>query len=234
MTLSYLITYWEQSYYTPLVTLLLSGLGLIFTIKKASPRNPFNALILFFAFHFALEILANAEASLSVTYDTALFQLFLYADLSTTVVEACVFCYIITKILRNPRFRTYVTLLAVIFCIVVGLALVFALDNFHLRQEVLQKLFTTQAAILIAGCAFYFVDLFGTPPTISLLKSQGFWIITGLTVFSVCTLPFSLFGDYLLHHNFTLYLKLFSIFGIFYCLLFIMIMYSYSCATPTK
>ena len=104
----------------------------------------------------------------------------------------------------------------------------YTMTKHHLVVLSLTNLFTIQAVSLLIICISYYIKIFKDAPDLILLNEPSFWIITGLTFFMLSTLPFSLISPYLIR-NTVLYRNLFSIFFIFYCILFLMIIRAFLC-----
>lgn len=113
------------------------------------------------------------------------------------------------------------------------LAAILILNDFYafykLKQSSIYILFTIQAIGLIIGSIFYYIDIFRSPSVSNLKKQPLFLTIMGISFFMLCTLPYSIAVNSLKESNPFITQYLFSIFYIFYCFLFLMIIKALLC-----
>jgi hypothetical protein len=227
-----ILKYWNDSYYVSALSIVLAIVGLIISIVK---RNNANDLKLFKFFFLGYIInLVTILFDLVYGYKPLRSFLFYYPDFLDTILEFAVFFFFIKKIIGSDKIRKALSPLWPMFS---SYALIYFLYYIiihgQIDQHFLQNIFTVQATLLIISCLFYFFDLFKRPPVLDLLILPSFWVVTGLAFFMICTLPFTIFGNYLVKVNNELYVQLFGIFEIFYCLLFIMIIKAFLCIPVT-
>jgi hypothetical protein len=87
--------------------------------------------------------------------------------------------------------------------------------------------YTTEGVILLLICSFYFFELFQKTPFVNLRNEPAFWISTGLLFFMACTLPYSFLVNYIAKYYPHLLFVSYSIFYVFYILLFATIIRAY-------
>jgi hypothetical protein len=225
-----IIRYWSNSNFTNLTSTLIAIIGLFYSIINTGRfRN--STLIPFF---FAGYIITNFVSLFdSATYpDFRPFTLVLKhsIELFDTSLEFYIFYQIIKDEIINVKIKRWTGFVLTLYFALVLTVLIFQFSQAHfLKQITLQTVFTLEAVCLIILCIFYFVDLLSNFSSPKLISEPSFWIITGISFFMVCTLPFSIISNYLINSDYKLYIQLFSIFDVFYCLLFLMIIRAYQC-----
>jgi len=223
------LRYWEVGYFTNAIWLFLTFLGLIVSFRKGKNSKNFKPLTIYFLSHLILNLIAVIDLASKPRFDPFLRLFFSYFDLAVTIIEITVFTQIIRGfvITKSKKIILKATPLTFICCILV--ALVINKNGFKLDQIFLQRCFTLQALFLILACILYYIELFKLQPVFQLFDQPSFWIITGLSFFMICTLPFSIFGEALMVLDYQLYLKMFCIFNVFHCILGAMILRAYWC-----
>lgn len=91
------------------------------------------------------------------------------------------------------------------------------------------RVYTVESLLLLIPCFIYFYELFKKPPVLDLKNEPSFWIVIGWSFFATCTLPYSLLENYLRKSYSSLMTQFYSVFFIFYILLFITIIRAYLC-----
>ena len=153
-----------------------------------------------------------------------------YADYLFTLFEFYIFVSFFKTILESQFHRNILNSIVYCFTIIGSAILIKDIVFYGFPQKInIHLLFIIQALSLLIPCVLYYTNLFKGEPTLNLLNEPSFWIVTGLSFFMICTLPYSFFIDYLLKTDFIVYRHLFSIFHIFYILLFIMIIRAHLC-----
>jgi hypothetical protein len=96
------------------------------------------------------------------------------------------------------------------------------------------ELFNVQAFLLLAVSLSYFLNIFKRFQIMQLVHYPSFWISTGLGIFIISTLPFSMMTNYLFRQGSQIFDQLFAIFFVFYTLFFTMIIRGFFCKMPTE
>ena len=225
-----LIGFFQESYFTSFICLLASILGLIISIINRKRHT----ILKWFPYYFFAHILVNISFSIHDAYfaksvmHSTLLNLNTFVDYIFTIMEFLIFIYVFEKtVIQKSKFLKALRLLFL------ALSLLLLFHNlFHygiLSQPTLHNVFTLQATFLIIACITYYLQIFRLPPHVKLREDPVFWIATGLVFFMICTLPLSLAINYIRNSSLLLYRQLFSIFYIFYCLLFLMIINAFLC-----
>jgi hypothetical protein len=228
-----LAKYLYTSFYTDLICSLIAVIGLIISIRKRKQYPQLNPLIFFFASYVLLGLI-NYFIIATKTVLHLKYTIFRYSDFIDTIIEFIAFFFIIKNHIISSKIKKALNPLLVFFTSSIFLYFIYYKSNYaEIDQYFLQAIFTVQASFLIIACILYYMDLFRKEPDLNLANQPSFWVITGVFFFMLCTLPFSLFCSYLFKTNYYLYAQLFSIFNIFYCILFLMIIKAYFCKPET-
>lgn len=225
-----LIEFFQESYFTSLICLLISIIGFIISVINRKR----HVILQYFPYYFFAHMLVNISFSIHDAYFSksvihlTLLNLNTFVDYALTIMEFIIFISVFEKaVIKKSKFFKGLRLLF----LVLSLLLLFR-DLFHysiLSQSTLHNVFTWQASFLIIACIIYYLQIFQLPPHIKLREDPVFWVATGLVFFMICTLPLSLAINHIRTSSLLLYRQLFSIFYIFYCLLFLMIINAFLC-----
>lgn len=228
-----LLKYWENGYYTVLVSFLLAVIGLLVSIFKRKQNKKLKPLLFFFLGFVVIELIYFYDMAANISQPLRNY-LFYYPDFIDTIVEFLAFFYVIKNYIEDRRVKKRLTPLQPVF---IGVLLIYftyyTIIHKEIDQYFLQMIFTIQACFLITACILYYIDLFRKDPKLNLTADPSFWVVTGLAFFVICTLPFSFLGLYLTKLNYRLYVRLFIIFEVFYWILFSMVIKAYLCKPTT-
>lgn len=224
-----ILKFWYGPFYTDLISFLVALAGLIISIWKRAKNRKLNPLIFFFLAYILDLLFARI-----IFQDKVLFiqynYLGTYADFFDTIIEFFAFFFLIKNHIVNIRIKKNLnSLLPIFLSLVILYFIYYRITRVKIDQYFLQNIFTIQALFLSIACVLYYIDLYKKESKLNLTVLPSFWAITGLSFFMVCTLPYSILGSYLMQTDFRSYFQLFSIFNIFYCILFLMIMKAYFC-----
>jgi hypothetical protein len=225
-----LLKHYSESFYTSPISFLIAIVGLILCITHKPKHKPLRRIPLYFLSHVITYMTFIIHGVFFI--QSPLHNIFLLvnaiSDYLLTIIEFYIFISVIECSIQH---RVHIIkALKKMFGL---LAITLAVNDFflftELKQSSLYILFTAQAIGLIVASFFYYVYLFRLPPISDLKNQPTFWIITGISFFMICTLPYSIAINYLQESNPFITKYLFSIFYVFYCLLFLMIIKALLC-----
>jgi hypothetical protein len=222
-----LLNYFRDNYYTDLACLFIAFIGIIVSLRitNASKIKMFRYYFLAFLFLRVFSYFAHYSYYTQNKLSPIFSRASIYLDYFFTVFEFSIFAGYI----YNFSYKKIVLYTSTAFYLSTTILFIFyTMTKHHLVVLSLTNLFTIQAVSLLIICISYYIKIFKDAPDLILLNEPSFWIITGLTFFMLSTLPFSLISPYLIR-NTVLYRNLFSIFFIFYCILFLMIIRAFLC-----
>jgi hypothetical protein len=224
-----LLEEFERTFYTQITCAIFALIGLIIFLTKQLPQSSLKIFRYYFAGFIIIQLITYSFVILwanNSPYKAIAFHTFSHSDFLFTILEYFVFSSFLKPFL-NKRLVFFNSCLFVLICI--GLYIYSFLIYRKYSEIVTIYLFTAQAILLLILCANYYVSLFKGTPTKNLIEEPSFWVATGLTFFMLSTLPFSIFSFYLHKHNHALYVHLFTLFFLFYILLFSMIIKASLC-----
>jgi hypothetical protein len=222
---------WARSFYSrPFLDLILI-VAFIISVKKKNVHN----ILRFFPFYISALFIVYLSLDIYLFFPIEIrrkiIRLDFLVDHLFTLFELLIFSDFFIRLIVSRQFKVFIKFLTVLF--VLGYLLVtikhppiFFAGSPH---RTINTFYTLQAVLLIVFCIMYFIELFKKPPVLILLREPSFWITTGLFFFMSCTLPYSLLENQINHHFHEFAVELFSIFHIFYSLLFIMIIKAFLC-----
>jgi hypothetical protein len=230
MDIESLLRYWKGNYYTDGLVLLMAIVAIVVISKnKLKTINIFTyyfaAFIILKSFYFSHALFIS-----NTSFHHTMVSIDYYADYIFTLFEFYIFVSFFKTILGSSVDQKILKWIFWCFSVIGITILIHDVISYGYPEKVnLHSLFIVQAISLLVPCTLYYIHLFKDEPTLNLLNEPSFWIVTGLSFFMVCTLPYSFFIDYLLKTDILLYGHLFSIFHIFYLLLFTMIIRAHLC-----
>lgn len=234
--MEHVIQMWQYNYYTELGMLLILFCTLIVSIIKYKSAPQLRLFPYYFISFLLLLLTAYIYKIFFIGLRENLFEridrLF---NISVTMLEFFVFSEFIYRQIQSKIFLNLIILLGSIIFIAFILVSIQGLIIINLHNySAVNNFYLMESVILIIVCSFYFIELFKTPPLEKITNSAAFWLCTGLMFYLICTLPLTAITDYFLKTDLTLYRKFFSIFYIFYSLLFITIVIAYFQNDPKK
>lgn len=206
---------------------LVTITGLIVATTKRKKNSLLKNFIVYFAF-FLFDIIGCDIYQLF--FNKLNFRYDEYIDYLFTLVELLIFSIFFYNILNNTILKKLIQVITLAFIL---FAIVSILTNkyfyYAISQQARNRIYTIEAIVLIFYCVFYYIGLFKKSIYPDLINEPSFWIVTGISFFMICTLPYSLMEIYLLKNFKLIGYQLYSIFYVFYILLFIMIIKGFYC-----
>jgi hypothetical protein len=219
--------FWALMFFTPPIAIFVAIIGFIISLKNKSRKFKY------FPFYFALYLITNFSIVgplISNRHTRTSSIITDYLDHSFTFLEFFIFFHYMKSNTQNIFVRKSYKYLMILFSVI------FFYASFHdivlfkkVTKETKNITYTIEGLVLIVPCMFFLKKYFiGATETI-MLKDPDFWIITGFLFAIVCTLPYSFLENYILHQYHNLYPTTYSIFYVFYILLFLMIIKGMLC-----
>lgn len=230
-----ILDYFSKCYFTAAINILLALICLAFSFSKNTKNKKLLILRYFFYAYLLEQSIALWIEYYKPKYRPFVAYLFQYTDFLVTIFEFSLFVFFIRSIISQKSLKKLVSLLSITFYLfVLVLSVSHNLFQGGISQHFLQNIYIVESVFLILSCVIYYVDLFRITHAFNLVYESSFWVITGIALFSLGTLPFSIIGEYFITISFQLYAHLFAIFEIFYSVLFLMIIRAYLCMTVNK
>ena len=224
--------HWKDCFFTEAVLVGVLILTLIISLKNRKRHNtlrffPIYTVCLLTVFISGYIVIYSPKL---YSYSVTTFNFINYIDYLFILIELSIFLHFFLSIVENRIIRRILIFLTVMFIPY------YFIESYHdkyfprsISETTQSRVYTIESLILLLPCFAYFYELFKKPPVLNLKKEPAFWIVTGWSFFATCTLPYSLLENYLRKSHSSLMTELYSVFYIFYILLFIMIIKAYSC-----
>lgn len=182
---------------------------------------------------FIIEIFSDYAAAFlhyHKIFNLRRFNFVCYLDYLLTLIELLTFIVFFHSAIKNNKSKKILILASSIFFIYFLFEL-FLNPEFpaNVSDNTQSRVYTLEAIILLGGCGFYFIEVFKDFPFSNIKTEPSFWVATGLLFFLSCTLPYSLIENYLRKAQYQLMLNFYSVFYLFYILLFSLIIKAYLC-----
>lgn len=235
-TFNYIFKTWRLVYYTEPLLLVVLILALCISLKVRKGHRGLVLIPLYISF-FIVEIVSDYAAAFlyyNKVFNVKKFNFVCYLDYILTLIELLTFIVFFHTEIGNKKSKKIILYTTFLYCLYFLVELFFDSEfPTSVSDNTQSRVYTIEAIVLMGSCCFYFFELFKNFPFKNIKKEPSFWIATGLLFFLACTLPYSLIENYLRKNYYDLMLNFYSIFYIFYILLFCMIIKSYLCQ-PTK
>lgn len=224
--------HWKDCFFTE--TLLVGVLMLTLFISLKNRKK--HTILRFFPIYTACLLTVYISGYIVMcstdlySYSVTTFNFINYIDYLFILIELGILVHFFLSIIENRIVRRILILLTILF---IPYYFIESYDDKYFPRSISEttqsRVYTIESLILLFPCFAYFYELFKKPPVLNLKKEPAFWIITGWSFFATCTLPYSLLENYLRESHSSLMTELYSVFYIFYILLFIMIIKAYLC-----
>ena len=218
--------YWEIHFYTEALMFVTLFAALLVTIIKRKSDKKLKLFPFYFGF-FILRLVFRYIQIYYYGFDTfafkPLFYIDTYLEYILIMVEILIFMHFFYHVFNNRNKKILVQIFTIAF-IILG---IFRLINDNILKNqistiTITQMFFLEAVLLLVSCFVYYLQIFTSPPTLKLLNEPSFFVITGLFFFLICSLPYSLFLDFISYYP-EIHRYIFCIIYIFYILLFLMI-----------
>ncbi len=224
--------HWKVCFFTEAILVMLLFVALWISLKNRKK----HAEMKFFPFYISclltvfFSVYTSLCSSIAYQFTVSRFNFSNYIDYFFILIELFVFTHFFSKIISNRKIKLILICLSTAFIPYFFIELYS--DRYFPRsisETIQSRVYTVESLILLFPCFVYFYELFKKAPTLDLKNEPSFWIVTGWSFFATCTLPYSLMENYLRQNHSALMTELYSVFYIFYSLLFIMIIRAYLC-----
>lgn len=218
--------FWENGFYTEvvLIIVLILALTIAFSNRKRIPGTKlfpfyFSSFLLLFLIEYVYHIYYPSDVKFLLSLDNAM-------NLVVTVLECLAFLFFLyqnltTRIVRN---------IIIIIAIPTSLLLLLLFTN-YLNLKTLHRLYLYESLMILSLCVVYFVELLKSKPKSKISESPSFWVVSGLVIYFLGTLPTTLITDYVYNLDYLLYANAYSIINLFYILLYLLIIKAYKCTS---
>jgi hypothetical protein len=228
--LKYVIYYLNETYYTPLLLLLMQILTLTISIKFR--KN--NSTLKFLPIYLSLSLIQNLiffASMLRFAHSTRamLYTLNEYAIFLFTIIETMIF-----TLLYNRSFSHRRRIFNAILLGILAFYSFYLMMRDHTTTNLLTTMYFTESTILTLQCISYFTTVFKSPHTLTLSRDPLFWMSIGLSFVVLGMISFNLMHNYLTHEYPTTLERLQTIVYITYCIFFGTIIKAYLCNRGTS
>lgn len=226
-----LIRYWKVHYYTEPLLCIVLCITLLVSLKNKKKFSSLKYIPL-----YTITLLLVALCAIYNINRTVIFLFFAHhLDYFFTLLELLIFSHFYYHLINNHPIKKAI-ILTNLASFILYIYLLLEDKDFHVSiSEKTQNIaYTVEGVILLLICLTYLTNIFKKPSYLNLKNDPVFWISTGLFFFLTCTLPFSILENYIDKNYLNSTAWLYSIFYIFYTLLFLMIIRAYLCKPETK
>jgi len=151
-----------------------------------------------------------------------------YTDYSSTLIEIIIFLHFFYSIIYNDIVKKTVPIIAVCFCALFFWALLS--DSFFpdgITESTQSRVYTIEAAILMSYSTYCLIEIIRNKVHGNRRLGPNFWISVGYFLFASGTLPYSIIEPLLRKKYPFLSTELYSLFYLFYIVLFFFIVKAY-------
>lgn len=231
------LQFWGGQFYTPIIedVILLITLWLAYKYRRRFP------ILRYMPLYASLLLLSSLFATAGYLSKDLNFSPWFFArwdgcvDYFFTLAEMLICSHFYLQLIKSKNAKRIILVTNILF---VGFFVYMGITdksstNGDISNETQSIVYTVESIMLLFPCLFYIVELFKSTPVSTLRNEPAFWVSTGILFFMSCTLPFSLLENYVAANLPTFFLASYSIFHVFYILLFLMIIRAYLCKPET-
>jgi hypothetical protein len=204
--------------------------ALIISVKKRKKITLLRFFPFYLGYFLFVFICGDISYFLAFNFDQKplAFAITSYTDYSSTLIELLVFLQFV-KTVNSNQIVKQMLLITIVFFIIY---FVFELqsDRFFpsgISEKTQSRIYTLEAIIILNFSSFSLIKIFKNTSLTKNGIGVEFWIIVGYFLFAVCTLPYSIIEPWLRRKYSYLYVELYSLFYIFYTILFCFIIKAY-------
>jgi hypothetical protein len=218
-----LLRYYRQTYYSDLLAVTVAIVGIIIFLRTKPDRR-----LAVFAYYMGgycfLTSLVWICRLVGKPIGKPLLVFITYADFIFTVFEFLILFFYVSKVFSGRKFRLLMP------AFVIGALCIFLLSHFLegvLTSHYLYILFLWQSICISIISINVLYTLMVIPPDFKLSQVPVFWICAGFAFFTISTLPYSSMLTF--KANVKTLDVLFTVFNVFYALLFFGIIKAFLC-----
>jgi hypothetical protein len=227
-----LFNQFSSQYYSGLIVLVMAISGLSISIIRKKEHYSLRLFPFYFIAYIILTLIfyINVISYINSPSNQNISIMVTGSDYIFTLIEFLIFMHFFYNIINSTSKKRLIALLITLFLLVYISYLANDLILYrNIKTDTVTIVYTLESAVLLIPSIFYYFQVFTNPPTINLRKESSFWVVTGIFFSMICSLPYCIIENYLRKINSSLYVQLFAILYILYCLLFLMIIRAYLC-----
>ena len=227
-----LLNHFAQSFYADFLLFFISIFALYISIVRKEKHSLLRLFPYYFISYIILLLLLYTHIIffLNSRSNHIMLQIDSYSDYIFTLIEFIVFMHFFYNVIDNQRKKRIIILLSMLFLLLFAFNFISESILYNnINPNTVNRIYTIESSILLIPSLFYYFEIFKKPTTMNLMRESSFWVVTGIFFSMICSLPYCVIENYIRKNNSQLYPQLFSIFYIFYSLLFMMIIKAYLC-----
>jgi len=115
------------------------------------------------------------------------------------LIELLTYFYFFRQILLSFKIRRLITFLSLLFSLIIIIFTVTKLNSLTMSEKyVSDAIGSLEFIFLVIPCVVYFFQLLKTTSSINLFDRPTFWIVTGIFLYSLISIPYYLLSSYFL------------------------------------
>jgi hypothetical protein len=192
----------ESNYYSELVMLCTELTALIIGLLYIRKDKAGQFFIAYIAFDFCILL-----ADFFFTTSTGISKKFTSGFINTTntliaFIELLVYFQLFLKILDSQKIKKILAVLTVIYCAIIIIFLSTKFSFITSRYNYISNITgTIEFVFLLIPCIYYFLQLFKTNSPLPLTDRPSFWIVIGIFLYSLISIPYYLLYSYIVNSH---------------------------------
>lgn len=205
MDFSRLIDQFQRTYYTELLMFIAELTALIIGLLHVRKDKIGRFFIIYIAFDFSI-LLTDFYFITDGWISKKLYDHFMYTtNTLIAYVELLVYFYFFRKILDGNKIKKILIGLTTLYSVLIIIFITTKFSFITNRYDYLAYITgAIEFAILLVPCVYYFLQLFKTNSHVRLSERPSFWIVTGIFLFSIISIPYYLLNRYFFNTRFEL------------------------------
>jgi len=117
-------------------------------------------------------------------------------------VELFVYCHFFINVIQNKSIIKLIRILRFAFIGIIGLLISLEINFFTKRYYISEMVAACEFLLLLLPCFAYFYELLNSDPAQNIYQRPSFWIVTGIFVYSLISIPYCLIDGFVMDHGF--------------------------------
>jgi hypothetical protein len=193
-----LINEFEKLYYTPLLMFVSEFIALLLAIIFIKREKIGRAFIFYIGFDFLVLTIGMLIIVHKEFNPNFLAHFVSITNVLIAMIELLAYYYFFKQVLLSKNVKSLMNLLAVLFAIGVIIYVGIRVPNFQHRDKYMSDVIgAVEFIFLLPPAVQYYFQLLNTTSSINLFDRPSFWIVTGIFLYALVSIPYYLLQYYL-------------------------------------
>lgn len=186
-------------YYAPLIQVLTELTALIVVLFYGRKTKIDRAFAFYIAYDFCILIIGNIVENHSSISKKQFSFLLNYSNTLISLIEIWVYYIFFFSVLESKKIKAFLTGLLSVYTLLTIVFLFTRFDFISDRMSYMAYILNgVELVFMLPPCLFFFSSLLNKESSIPLHKRPSFWIVTGVFLYSLISIPFYFISKYII------------------------------------